>query len=185
MDRLEADLYRENIKIAPISVRIGAYLIDTILLSFFITIFFSSAEQERINIARETIKKTYSMQNTQTRLMNAPDLDNSVILEEMRIATKEALEILLINMGLYIGLQIIYYFIFTYYYGATLGQIILRIRVVDSRRFDKPTLHVSMKRAITKCFFGAILYVGFIVAFVDKFYRTLHDKMSNTIVIVA
>lgn len=183
MDRLEKDLFRENIKIAPMSARIGAYLIDMILLSLVITLFFSQAQQERLVLAKETIENTYSMQNTQIQLNNAAD--NSKILEDMRKTSKEAFEILLIYMAIYIGLEIVYYFFFVYYYGATLGQIILRIRVVDSHRFDKPSLHISMKRAIIKCIFGAVLYVGFIVAFVDRFYRTLHDKMSNTIVVVA
>lgn len=183
MDRLEKDLFRENIKMAPMSARIGAYLIDMILLSLVITLFFSQAQQERLVLAKETIENTYSMQNTQIQLNNAAD--NSKILEDMRKTSKEAFEILLIYMAIYIGLEIVYYFFFVYYYGATLGQIILRIRVVDSHRFDKPSLHISMKRAIIKCIFGAVLYVGFIVAFVDRFYRTLHDKMSNTIVVVA
>lgn len=179
MDRLEADLYRENIKIAPLFSRISAYLIDMILLGLFITIFFSTQQKEHIIHAKETIEKTYSIQTTQTN----SSINNSEILEEMRKATKDALETLLLYMAIYIGLEIVYYFISVYFYGATIGQIILRIRVVDNRNFDKPTLHVCMKRALTKCIFGAVLYVGFIVAFVDRFYRALHDRMSNTIVI--
>ncbi|EMZ37890.1 RDD family protein [Helicobacter bilis] len=183
MDRLENDLFRENIKIAPLSLRIGAYLIDMILLSLVITLFFSQAQQERLVLAKETIEKTYSLPNTRTTLNSTTD--NSKILEDMRKTSKEAFEILLLYMAIYIGLEIVYYFFFVYYYGATLGQIILRIRVVDIYRFDKPSLHVSMKRAIIKCIFGAVLYVGFIVAFVDRFYRALHDKMSHTIVVTA
>lgn len=183
MDRLESDLYRENIKIAPLSARMFAYLIDTIFLSLLITIFFSSAQKERILLAKEVIEKTYSMQATQMQTSNVSN--NSEILEEMRKATKDAFETLLLYMSIYIGLEIVYYFLSVYFYGATLGQIILRMRIVDVRRFDKPTLHVCMKRALTKCIFGAVLYVGFIVAFVDRFYRALHDRMSNTIVVVA
>lgn len=183
MDRLEADLYREDIKIAPLSSRICAYFVDMILLGLFITIFFSSAQKERVLLAKETIEKTYSMQNKQMQLSNISN--NSEILEEMRKATKDAFETLLIYMAIYIGLEIIYYFISVYFYGATIGQIIFRMRIVDVRRFDKPTLHVCMKRALTKCIFGAVLYVGFIVAFVDRFRRALHDRMSDTIVVVA
>lgn len=183
MDRLEADLYRENIKIAPLSGRICAYLIDIILLGLFITIFFSSAQKERVILAKETIEKAYSIQSAQMQLSSTPN--NSEILEEMRKATKDALDILLSYMAIYIGLEIIYYFISVYFYGATIGQILLRIKVVDSFNFDRPTLHVCMKRSLVKCIFGAVLYVGFIIAFVDRFYRALHDRMSNTIVVVA
>lgn len=177
MDRLENDLFRENIKIASLSVRIGAYLIDVILLSLTITLFFSQAQQEKLIIAIETTKKTYSLQTTTQ--------NNSEILENMRKAAKDALETTLIYMAIYIGLEIVYFFFFVYFYGATIGQIILRIRVIDSYRFDKPTLHVCMKRALTKCIFGSVLYVGFIVAFVDRYYRALHDRMSNTIVVAS
>lgn len=177
MDRLESDLYRENLKIAPLTLRVCAYFVDMILLGLFITIFFSSAQKERILHAKDTIENTYSMQ--------ASTQSNSEILENMRVATKDAFETLLIYMTIYIGLEIVYYFISVYFYGATIGQIILRIRVVDSRHFDKPTLHVCMRRALSKCIFGAVLYIGFIVAFVDRYYRALHDRMSNTIVVSA
>lgn len=183
MDRLESDLFRENIKIAPLSLRIASYLIDIIVLSLVITIFFSQADQERLVVAKETIERTYSMQSERINLGHTPD--NSAMLEEMRVASKQAFETMLLYMAIYIGLEIVYYFICVYYFGATFGQIIVRIRVVDSRRFDKPPLQVCMKRALTKCIFGAVLYFGFIMAFLDRFYRALHDRMSNTIVVMA
>ncbi len=183
MDRLEADLYRENIKIASIVSRIGAYIIDTILITLIITIFFSDNQKNSIINAQNAIKQAYNADYTKIELSSTPD--NTAMLENLRINTKEALDILLLYMGICIGLQIIYNFILIYKYGATFGQIILKIRVVDSNNFDKPTLHVCMKRAIAKCFLGTILYIGFILAFVDRYYRTIHDKMSNTIVIVA
>ncbi len=183
MDRLETDLYRENIRIASAISRVSAYVIDTIIIALIITTFFSNAQKQKIENAQNIIKKTYNANYTKAQLSSTPD--NSAILENLRITTKEALDTLLLFLAIHIGLQIVYHFILVYLYGATLGQILLRIRVVDSNNFDKPTLHVCMKRSIFKCFFGTLLYVGFIFGLFDKYYRTIHDKMSNTIVIVA
>ena len=52
MDRLENDLFRENIKIAPLSLRIGAYLIDMILLGLVITLFFFTSTARKIGACK-------------------------------------------------------------------------------------------------------------------------------------
>lgn len=180
-NKIEEDLHRENIKLASIWARIGAYLIDLLLLALLISIMFSSAQEQKIIAAQMMIVDVYSSEYKQMKLDD--NTNNIEVLQDLREKAKEAFDIMLFYILLYSGLQIIYNFIFFYFYGATLGQIILRIRVVDREMFDKPTLHVCMKRAILKYILGTTLYISFIFAFADKFYRTLHDRMSKTIVI--
>lgn len=64
-------------------------------------------------------------------------------------------------------------------YGTTPGKILTGCRIVDINTFAKPTLKQSCKRF----FFGLFYIFGAWFMLFDKQNRTLHDKMSNTIVI--
>ncbi|RDU66378.1 hypothetical protein CQA53_03945 [Helicobacter didelphidarum] len=179
--RLENDLYRENISIAPIITRIGAYLIDMLIIFLLLALLVSNEQKDKIAMANEVLLQSYKSQHREINLNTTPD--NGAVLEEIRKNSKNALDILLLYMVICAGLEIIYNFLFVYRYGATLGQIILKIKVVNAQNFDKPSLHICMKRSILKYLFGTALLIGFIPAFIDKFARTFYDKMSKTIVV--
>ena len=54
-EKLEEDLYRENIKIAPIPARIGAYLIDMLVILLLMTVTLTQSQKDAINQAQITI----------------------------------------------------------------------------------------------------------------------------------
>jgi uncharacterized RDD family membrane protein YckC len=67
-------------------------------------------------------------------------------------------------------------------YGATLGKIIFRIKIIsiDGKRV---AYSAALKRQIAEIFSAAFFLLGYIVAVLDKQKRTLHDYYGNTWVI--
>ncbi|WP_237416213.1 RDD family protein [Helicobacter saguini] len=189
-DKIENDLYRENLKIAPVVLRIGAYFIDMILVVLILSFTISQEQQDKVARAYESLLNLNKLEldsNNSQNLTTTRNLDsnpdNSKILNDIRKEAKEAIDVVLIYLLVCALLNILYNFIFLYYYGASLGQIIVKIKVVNVYNFDKPSLHTCMKRSVLKYILGTSLLIGFFPAFVDRFNRTFYDRMSKTIVI--
>ncbi len=174
-------MYREGIKLAPIYLRIAAYVIDIFLVALICNVLFSDSQSKAIENAQKTVQRIYKMdmENVKVRGVDSSE-DNLAKIASIQQELDDALKALLMYVATVTLLQIIYNFFFLYRYGASLGQIILRIRVVDVRSFDKPSLHICMSRSICKFL---LVYISFVFAFFDRFARTLHDRMNRTIVI--
>jgi uncharacterized RDD family membrane protein YckC len=69
-------------------------------------------------------------------------------------------------------------------WGATLGKRIAGLRV---RRLDggTPSPGTAFARAACELVSGALLGIGFIIAIFDRRRRTLHDRISGTVVVAA
>lgn len=80
-------------------------------------------------------------------------------------------------------LKFLYQSVFVYLYGATIGKIIIKIRVIEIATIDKPTFGAAVNRALVRIVSELIFYFGFILAYFDQFKQTLHDKAAKTIVI--
>lgn len=181
-DKIESDLYREGLKIASLPQRIGAYFIDVLIVTLILSLTISQAQQEKVAKAYESLANLSTLDSKQMRnLESSPD--NSKALNDIREQARDALDVVLIYLLVCALLNILYNFIFLYYFGASVGQIILKIKVVNVYNFDKPNLHTCMKRSILKNILGASLLIGFFPAFVDRFNRTMYDRMCKSIVI--
>jgi len=82
-------------------------------------------------------------------------------------------------------LKFIYQSFFVWYYGATLGKIFAKIRVVDYNNFERITLTSSLIRSFTRIFSEMFFYIGFIFGFFNDGRQTLHDKIAKTLVVNA
>jgi len=82
-------------------------------------------------------------------------------------------------------LKFAYQSFFVWYYGATIGKIVTKIRVIDYNHFGRVTLTTSLVRSITRIFSEYIVYVGFIIGFFTDGKQTLHDKIAKTLVVNA
>lgn len=95
--------------------------------------------------------------------------------------------LVIMNEGVYqvLLLKLLYQGLFVWYYGATLGRIFAKIRVIDYNHFGR----VSMTTAFIRSFFRIIsemfFYVGFIFAFFNDSRQTLQDKIARTLVVNA
>ncbi|ADG93429.1 RDD domain containing protein [Arcobacter nitrofigilis DSM 7299] len=82
-------------------------------------------------------------------------------------------------------LKFVYQTFFVWYYGATLGKIVAKIRVIDYDDFSKISLIQSALRSFGRILSEMFFYIGFIFAFFNEGKQTFHDKISKTLVVNA
>ncbi len=82
-------------------------------------------------------------------------------------------------------MEITYQSIFTKLYGATIGKMIVKIRVVDVEMFDNPSWVASFLRASVRFLSETLFYLGFVWALFDPYRQGWHDKFAKTMVIDA
>ena len=95
--------------------------------------------------------------------------------------------ILIINsMVLYVMLlKVVYQSFFVWMYGATIGRIAMKIKVISLGDLEKPSFLFSLSRASFRVMSESIFYLGFVWALLNPKRETWHDKISNTLVVNA
>ncbi|MFV7790347.1 RDD family protein [Aliarcobacter lanthieri] len=82
-------------------------------------------------------------------------------------------------------LKVIYHTFFVWYYGATIGKKVTKIRVIDANHWGRVTIFQSFLRAIGRVLSELFYYLGFIIGFFNNGRRTFHDFTGNTLVVDA
>ncbi len=82
-----------------------------------------------------------------------------------------------------IVLKFLYQTFFIWYYGATIGKIIAKIKVIDFDHFGKVSLINSAVRSFGRIISESFFYLGFIIAFYTDSKQTFHDKFGKTLVV--
>lgn len=85
----------------------------------------------------------------------------------------------------YIVMKIVYHTFFVMQYGATLGKLAVKIKVIDIQTLDNPNFAVSLNRAVFRIISEMIFYLGFLWGIFDPQRQTWHDKTAKTLVIDA
>ncbi len=85
----------------------------------------------------------------------------------------------------FMAIKIIYQTFFTMQYGATLGKIVMKIRVIEVKTLSNPSFFSAFNRAVFRIVSEALLYFGFAWAFLDPYRRSWHDWTAKTVVINA
>jgi len=80
-------------------------------------------------------------------------------------------------------LKVVYQSLFIWYYGATLGKMLAKVKVIDFENFGKITFAQSVLRASTRIVSESVFYIGFLLAYYTQSKQTLHDKISKTLVV--
>lgn len=89
-------------------------------------------------------------------------------------------------IGEYYLLCIAYQTLFTLMYGASLGKMAMKIRVIElAHPQGHPQFWSALNRAVFRIVSEIVLYLGFIWAFFDPFRRSWHDLSAKTLVIDA
>ncbi len=84
-----------------------------------------------------------------------------------------------------IFLKFIYQSFFVWYYGATAGKIVAKIRVIDSNTWQNVSLFSSMLRSAGRIFSEMFFYIGFLIAFFNDGRKSFHDLTGKTLVVNA
>ena len=85
----------------------------------------------------------------------------------------------------FMAIKIVYQTFFTMQYGATLGKIAMKIRVIEVKTLSNPSFFSAFNRAVFRVVSEALLYLGFFWAFLDPYRRSWHDFTAKTVVVNA
>jgi len=82
-------------------------------------------------------------------------------------------------------MKIFYQAFFIMKYGASLGKIAVKIRVIEVQTLQTPNVVVSLNRGIFRVVSELFFYFGFLWGILDPARQALHDKTAKTLVIDA
>jgi len=82
-------------------------------------------------------------------------------------------------------LKFIYQSFFIWYYGATIGKLIAKIRVIDFESYGRISFTNSCIRSAGRVISESVFYLGFILAYYGESRQTFHDKFGKTLVVNA
>ena len=85
----------------------------------------------------------------------------------------------------YMAIKIVYQTFFVTMYGASIGKIVAKIRVIEINTLDKPRLVVSFNRAVFRVISEMIFYLGFLWGILNPSRQAWHDLTAKTLVIDA
>lgn len=80
--------------------------------------------------------------------------------------------------------HVLYFILFTYYTGTTLGKKAMNLRVIGGSEEEKPgLLDIVYRETIGRFLCNVTMGIGYIFAGVDKEKRGLHDMLCDTKVV--
>ena len=85
----------------------------------------------------------------------------------------------------FMAMKIIYQTFFTMQYGATLGKIVMKIRIIELSTLGTPMILSAFNRAVFRVVSEMIFYLGFLWGMMDPLRQTWHDKTARTVVVDA
>jgi uncharacterized RDD family membrane protein YckC len=85
----------------------------------------------------------------------------------------------------YMAIKIIYQTFFVSMYGASIGKILLKIRVIETQTLQKPRPFSAFNRAVFRIISEIIFYLGFLWGVLNPSKQTWHDLTAKTLVINA
>lgn len=85
----------------------------------------------------------------------------------------------------YMAMKVVYQAFFVMQYGATIGKIVMKIRVIEISTMQKPNVIVALNRAVVRVVSEMMFYLGFVWGVMDPARQTWHDKSAKTLVVNA
>lgn len=87
------------------------------------------------------------------------------------------------NLFIFIAIKILYHTVTIWHNGMTIGKYIVKLQVVDLGTVQHPTFLKALLRASLRIVSEIVFYLGFLLAFFTPQKQTLHDKLSNCVVV--
>ena len=137
--------------------RITAFVIDDIVISvFFIIIFYNQF---------------------------AGIFSNITVVDEVALESINAF--IAQNILVVFSIKVLYHTVLVWQSGMTLGKYLMKIRVIDLETGTIPNFQKAFLRASIRIPSEILFYLGFLMAFFNPLKQTLHDKLSNCVVVDA
>ncbi len=90
---------------------------------------------------------------------------------------------LIANLPIILAIKVLYHTILIWQSGMTLGKYVVQIKAVDEKTGQKLTFLQAFWRASMRLVSEMVFYIGFLFAFFSPKHQTLHDKVSNCVVV--
>ncbi len=87
------------------------------------------------------------------------------------------------NLLVMLSIKLIYHTVLVWQNGMTLGKYLMKIKVIDFETGDTPSFQKAFLRASVRIPSEILFYLGFLMAFFVPLRQTLHDKLSNCVVV--
>jgi len=85
----------------------------------------------------------------------------------------------------YMAMKIMYQTFFVMNYGASLGKLVMKIRVIEIATLNNPTILSALNRGFIRILSEMLFYLGFLWGMMSPSRQTWHDMSSKTLVIDA
>ena len=85
----------------------------------------------------------------------------------------------------YMAMKIFYQAFFTMQYGASLGKMAMKIRIIELKTLDNPNVLSALNRAIFRVVSEMVFYLGFLWGIVNQTRQAWHDVTAKTLVVNA
>ncbi|SFV90726.1 hypothetical protein MNB_SV-4-672 [hydrothermal vent metagenome] len=144
-----------NMPIASNAKRVAAFVIDDMVVNLFLMIIFSSQLSTLMSQITEVNEASVMMIN----------------------------QFIIDNLPIVLAVKVLYHGVLIWQTGMTVGKYLLKIKTVDRISGDLPTLVQAFWRASVRLLSEMFFYIGFLFAFFSPLHQTLHDKLSNCVVI--
>jgi uncharacterized RDD family membrane protein YckC len=95
--------------------------------------------------------------------------------------------ILLTNQYIFefILMKIAYQTFFVMQYGATIGKLAVKIKIITTDTLEMPGFATALNRAVFRVISEMLFYMGFLWGIMDPMRQTWHDKTAKTLVVNA
>ena len=144
-----------SLSIASNQKRVASFVIDDIVITlFFIIIFYDQFSAVFSNIT---------------------------VLDEAALESVNAF--IAQNLLVVLSIKLIYHTVLVWQNGMTLGKYLMKIKVIDLETGNTPVFLKAFLRASMRIPSEVLFYVGFLMAFFVPLKQTLHDKVSNCVVV--
>jgi uncharacterized RDD family membrane protein YckC len=144
-----------SLPIASNGKRIWSFVIDDMVINLFLMIIFSSQITALMSGVTEVNEESVALVN----------------------------QFIMDNISIVLAIKVLYHTLLIWQSGMTLGKYIMKIKAVDLNSGMRLSLTQAFWRASVRLISEMFFYVGFLFAFFSPLHQTLHDKLSNCVVI--
>jgi len=144
-----------SLPIASNSRRVWSFVIDDMVVNLFLMVIFSSQLTELMSGMTEVN-------------------EDSIMLVNQFISD---------NIAIVLAIKVLYHTLLIWQSGMTPGKYMMKIKAVDAESGNGLVFTQAFWRASVRLISEMFFYLGFLFAFFSPLHQTLHDKLSNTVVV--
>ncbi len=150
--------------IASMQKRMASFVIDDIIISLFFLIIFYDQLAGIAATAGAAGEMSQAVTEASISMMN---------------------DFVAQNLVVFLSIKVIYHTVLVWQNGMTIGKYLVKIKVISVNTQQRPNFQQAFLRASVRLISDSLFYLGYIMAFFMPLRQTLHDKLSQCVVVYA